>query len=178
MLKLLVAEAVGLVGCHPLTLATVDFVGLEVSFADVDVAVSLEGDDVGGQAIEEPPVVGDDHHRSGEARDPFFQGTERVDVEIVGRFVEQEEVGTSAEEFREMDAVAFTTRQRPDLLLLVWPLKVELGNVAAGVHGPLAEFDRVVAAGDLLEHRLGGIEGIATLVDVADIDGGPDTERA
>ena len=122
--------------------------------------------------------MGDDHHRSGEARDPFFQGTERVDVEIVGRFVEQEEVGTSAEELGEMDAVAFTTRQRPDLLLLVRPLKVELGDVAAGVHRPLAEFDRVVAAGDLLEHRLGGIEGIATLVDVADIDGGPDTEHA
>ena len=144
----------------------------------MDVAVPLEGDDVGGQAIEEPPVVGDDDHRSGEARDPFFQGAERVDVEIVGRFVEKEEVRPSAEKLREMDAVAFTTRQRPDLLLLVWPLEVELGDVAAGVHRPLAEFDGVVAAGDLLEHRLGGIEGIATLVDIADVDGGPDTERA
>ena len=144
----------------------------------MDVAVPFEGDDVGGEAIEEPPIVGDDHDRACEARDPLLEGTERIDVEVVGRFVEEEEVGATPEKLREMDAIAFAAGERPDLLLLVRPLEVELGDVAPRIDRPLAELNRVMPAGDLLEHRLGGIEGIAALVDVADVDGGPDAEDA
>ncbi len=41
-------------------------------------------------AVEEPAVVGDDHGAAGEVLEALFQGAERVDVQVVGRFVEQE----------------------------------------------------------------------------------------
>ena len=60
----------------------------------MDVAVPFEGQDVRGDAVEEPAIVADDDHAAGEVQDRFFQGPQRVDVEIVGRFVEQQHVGS------------------------------------------------------------------------------------
>ena len=62
MLQLLVAEAVWLVGGEAESLLAAPLVDLEVAFADVDVTISLEGDDVRRQSVEEPAVVGDHHH--------------------------------------------------------------------------------------------------------------------
>jgi hypothetical protein len=41
------------------------FVGLEIAFAPVDVAFAFEGQDVGGDAVEEPAVVADDDDAAG-----------------------------------------------------------------------------------------------------------------
>ena len=45
-----------------------------------------------------------------------------------------------------MHAVAFSAGERAHLLLLVRALEIELCDIAAGIDGPLAQFDRVVAA--------------------------------
>src|SRR6516162_10202949 len=61
---------------------------LEVAFEPFDVAVAFEGQNVGGDAVEEPAVVADDHGAAGEILERLLQRTKRVDIEIVGRFVE------------------------------------------------------------------------------------------
>ena len=43
----------------------VGFVVLVVAFEPLDLALALEGEHVGGDAIEEPPVVADDHRTAG-----------------------------------------------------------------------------------------------------------------
>ena len=150
MLELLVAKPMGLIGPDALPLAPVLFVGLEVALADVHITISFEGDDVRRQAIEKPAIVRDHHHGACEAGDALLQRSQRVDVEIVGRLVEEQQIGPAAQQLRQMDAVALPAGERAHLLLLIGPLEIELGDIASGIDRPLAEFDRVMAPGDLL----------------------------
>ena len=58
-----------------------------------DLALTLERQDMGGDAVEEPAVVGDDDRTAGELLDRVLERAQGVDVEIVGRLVEEEDVG-------------------------------------------------------------------------------------
>ena len=64
----------------------------EVALEPAHLAVALEGEDVGGDPVEEPPVVADDDRAAGERLERVLQGAQRVDVEVVGRLVEQQDV--------------------------------------------------------------------------------------
>src|SRR5208337_5561732 len=84
--------------------------------------------------------------------------------------VEQEKVGPALEHFREMNTVALAAGKLADLLLLVGALEVEGADIGSRVHLALGERDDVVAAGDLLPHRLLAVERVARLVDIAELD--------
>src|SRR4029079_10803861 len=102
---------------------------------------------------------------AGEVEERFLERAQRVDVEVVGRLVEEQQVAALLQQLREMDAVPFAARQRADLALLSGALEVEPRDVGARRDLLLAELDFVVAAGDLLEHRLVRIERFAALID-------------
>ena len=61
------------------------FTGLVFTVA---LTVPLEGDDVGGQAVDEPAVVGDHHRCAGEGQQGLFQCTQGFHVQVVGGFVQ------------------------------------------------------------------------------------------
>src|SRR5262245_49840466 len=61
-------------------------------------AVALESEDVGRDAVQEPAVVGDDDGAAREREQRFFQCAQRLDVEVVGRFVEQDDVAALLED--------------------------------------------------------------------------------
>src|ERR1044071_10404091 len=77
-----------------------------------------------------------------------------------------------------MDAIAFTTRQRADLALLLRALEVEPRDVGARRHRALADLQFVLAAGNLLPHALVRRQRIAALVHVSGLHGVADPERA
>ncbi len=60
-----------------------------------------------GNAVEEPAVVADDHGAAGEIEQRVLERAQRVDVQVVGRLVEQQQVAARAQQFGEMQAVAF-----------------------------------------------------------------------
>ena len=64
------------------------------------------------------------------SRDGFLQGAQGVDIQVVGGFVEQEDVGAFGEGLGEMHTIAFSTREDADLLLLVGACEVEGGDIA------------------------------------------------
>ncbi len=130
------------------------FIILEVALEPFDVAVALERQDMRRDAVEEPAIVADDDGAAGEILQRFFQRAQRIDVEIVGRLVEQQHVGAGAQHLGQVHAVAFAARERADLLLLVGALEIERRAIAARIDLPLAEQDQLVAAGNLLPHRL------------------------
>src|SRR5688572_1281569 len=66
-----VLDAVWLVRIRPQTLFLVLLVLLIVPFEEHHLAVALEGQDVGGDAVEEPAVVADDDGAAGEVFAPF-----------------------------------------------------------------------------------------------------------
>jgi len=80
---------------------------------------------VGGDAIEEPSVVADHDSAAGEVQQRFLECPERIDVQIVGRFVEQQQIAPSLQELCEVHAVTLSPREAADLALLRRPLEVE-----------------------------------------------------
>ena len=71
---------------------------LEVALEPFDVAVALERQDVGRDAVEEPAIVRDHHDAAGESEQGILERAQRVDVEVVGRLVEQQQVAAAGQE--------------------------------------------------------------------------------
>ena len=67
----------------------------------------------------------------GEVQQRFLERAQRVDVEVVGRLVEQQQVGARLQQLRQMHAIALAARQRADLALLRRALEVEPGAIGA-----------------------------------------------
>src|SRR6266700_7335193 len=176
--QLLVLHAMRDDGVLPQPAHLVLLVVLEVAFEPFDVAVVLEGQDVGGDAVEEPAVVADDDGAAGEILQRLFQRAQGVDVEIVGRLVEQQHVGAGFEHLGEMHTIAFAARQCADLLLLIGPLEVERGAIAARIDLALAEQDQFVAAGNLFPNGFLAVEIVARLIDVTEVHALTDGDRA
>src|SRR5688500_18122520 len=123
------------------------FVVLIVPLEPDDAAVALEGEHVRGDAIEEPAVVADDHGAAGVVQQRLFERTERVDVEIVGRLVEQQQVRSTLQQLGQMDAVALAARQRADLALLSAALEVEPRDVGTRRNRALTDRQLVLKIG-------------------------------
>ena len=140
--------------------------------------VALEGEDVGGDAVEEPAVMGDHHGAAREIEQRVLERAQRVDVEIVRRLVEQQHVAAALQDLRQVDAVPLAAGELTDGLLLVAASEVEPRRVLARVDLPLAEQDDVLASGDLLPHRVLRVEVGPRLVDVGQLDGVADLQLA
>ena len=96
MRDLLVLEAVRLIRLGTEAALSVGLVRLIVALEPDDVAVALEREHVRREAVEEPAIVGDDHRAAGEVVERLLERAQRVDVEIVGRLVEEQDVAAGA----------------------------------------------------------------------------------
>src|SRR3546814_8529160 len=75
-------------------------------------------------------------------------------------------------------AVALAARELADLLLLVAAPEVEGADIGARLSLVLAELNDVEPAGDFFPHRLVSGEGVAALVDIAELHGVADAQAA
>jgi hypothetical protein len=91
-LEFAIGHALRLVGCGADALVVILLVVAEVALVEHHAAIALVGEDVCGDAVEEPAIVRDDHGAAGKGQQRFFQRAQRLDVEVVGRFVEQQHV--------------------------------------------------------------------------------------
>ena len=85
----------------------------------------FKGQDVGGDAVEEPAVVRDDHGRSGKALQALFKGAEGVYVEVVVGSSRSRTLPLRLEHHGQVETVAFTTGEEAALFLLVCPAKLK-----------------------------------------------------
>ncbi len=116
--------------------------------------------------------------RASELDERVLEAFERLDVQIVRRLVEQQQVAALLEREREVEAVALAAGQHTGELLLVGSLETEARDIGARRHFDAADLDEVVAVGDRLPQVLVRVEARAVLVDVADLDGLADLEVA
>src|SRR2546425_5010348 len=142
---------------------------LIVALEPANTAVALEHEQVRGEAVEEPAIVADDRHASGEVKDGLLERAERVDVEVVRGLVEEQDVATGAQKLREMDPVTFATGEIADLLLLIGAPEVDRRGVGPRVPRPRTDLDVLFSPGDLLPHVLVRIERVAGLRDVREL---------
>ena len=116
---------------------------------------------MGNDAVEEPAVVRDDDRAAAEVEQRLFQRAQGFDVEVVGRFVEQQQVAAALQQLRQVHAVAFAAGEVGDALLLVRALEVEASAIGARRHLGLADLQDVMAAGDFIPNGLLAVERIA-----------------
>src|SRR5579884_3115230 len=155
----------------------VGFVLAVVAFEPDDAAVALEGQDVGGDTVQEPAVVAAHDGAAAEGFEPFFQRAQGVHVEIVRRLIQQDEIRAFLEHAREVHPVALPAREVFYLLLLVGAAEVEARAVRPRVDLDLAELDRVVPVGDDLPDGLVAVER-AVLIHIAKLHRLAERDRA
>src|SRR5436190_6654887 len=102
-----VLDSVRLIGRRTEPAMAVGFVVLIVPFEPHHLAVAFKRDHMRRNAVEEPPIVADHDGAAGEIHQRFFKRPQGVDVEIVGRLVEQQQVAARLQQLRQMHAVAF-----------------------------------------------------------------------
>ena len=82
-----------------------------VTGIDGDAAVANQRDVI-DDGVEELPIVGDQQQRAGVAPQPGLQPDDRVEVEVVGRLVEKEQLGAGGQGSRERGAHSPSAGQR------------------------------------------------------------------
>src|SRR5207342_2898909 len=178
LLQCLVAQAVRRRAFRAEAALLVFLVLAVVAREELHVRIAFEGEDVGGDAVEEPAVMGNHHHAAGELEQRVFQRAQRLDVEVVGGFVEQQHVAALQQGLGQVQAAALTTGERADQLLLVGALEVEAADVGARLDLDLADGDDVRAAGHFLPDVLVALELFARLVDIGHFHGVADVHFA
>ena len=120
--------------------------------------------------------MANDDGATGEGFEAIFERSQCVDVEVIGGFVEEQYVAAASQHLGEVNAVSFATGKDADLFLLVRSLEVERGNISPSVHLSIAEFDDLVAVGDFFVDGFLGVEDVATLIDIREVYGWPNSE--
>src|ERR1019366_7636054 len=98
---------------------------------------------MGGDPVEKPAVVADDHDTPWKAEERIFERAQGVDVEVVGRLVEQQHIPAALEDLGQLYPVALTTGELPNLFLLIASLESEAGDVGPPVQFTVPHHDPV-----------------------------------
>ena len=120
-------------------------------------AVAFECQDVGANTVEEPTVVRYNDGTSGEVFQTFFEGTQRVDIDVVGRLVEEQHVALLLECHSQVEPVALTTAEHADFLLLVGSREVKLRQIGPCVDVASAHTEHLCATA---YHLIDGLFGV------------------
>src|SRR6218665_149461 len=160
----------------------VGFIGLKISLEPVPVCrISLGafvGENVRGDPVEEPPIVGDDNGASWKLKKRVFEAGEGFDVEVVGRFVEKQHVAALLKRERKVKAIAFTAGEHTRWLLLIWTLKPKRGHVRSAWYLGFTDLDVVKTVGDHFPECFLWVDATTSLVDIGQLDGLPDFKFA
>ena len=122
--------------------------------------------------------MGDHHGTPRELLQRVLQRTEGLDVEIVGGFVEQQQIAAFLEGQRQVEPVALTTGEHTGGLLLIGALEPEGRHIGPGRDLVLPDLDVVEPVGDHLPHVLLRVDTGPGLIDIAELDGVPDPHGA
>ena len=104
--QLSILDSVGAIGFTPKAQLPVVIVFRVVPVEPDRPAVALEREDVSGNAIQKPAIVTDDDRASGEVEKGIFQGAHGVHVQVVGRLIQEQDVGSRLEHPGEVHPIA------------------------------------------------------------------------
>ena len=114
---------------------------------EVEAAAALELEHRRRHGLEEPAIVGDEDHGSVDRRQLALEPFEALDVEVVRRLVEQEQIGVARERAAERGARQLAARERLELPVEVVVVEAEPAQHRGGAVAP-------VPAARVLEPRL------------------------
>ena len=134
-----------------------------------DDAVAFEDQRARHDVVEEGAVVGDHDQRAGVIDQDVLEDVEGLGVEVIGRFVEHQDVGGLGEEAREQQAVAFAAGEHLGLGAGAGGVEEEVLEVADDVTGAALHRDRIAVAGEVFGDGLVVVDLVAHLVEVDDL---------
>lgn len=101
------------------------FVLGKVTFEELNFTFILVIQNVGGDTVEEPTVVRDNHRAARELQQGVFQCAQGFDIQVVGWFVEQQHVAANLQQLRQMQTTALTAGEFANAFTLINPFKVK-----------------------------------------------------
>ncbi len=118
----------------------------------------LEGEDRGDGLVEQGQVVGDDEKGAPVAGEVLDEPALGVDVEVVGRLVEEQDVGVGEEDAGELDAPALAARHRRHRPVEVVHAEVGGGALRLGLGGVAAlGLELVGEPGESVDRLVAGV---------------------
>src|SRR6478735_4224207 len=132
---------------------------------DIDLAGAVEAEGNRHGTIQEVAVVADDQNRPLIIRDHLLKQVERLEVEVVGRLIENEEVRLTRKLARQQQARPLSARQRPDRRFGQRRVEQEFLEVALDVLLRAANLDPVAAVREHVLHSLLRLHQLPLLVD-------------
>jgi hypothetical protein len=84
------------------------FVTLVITFVPHNFTFAFKGKYVGSHTVEKPSIVADDNSATTKIEQSFLKGAQSVDVEVVGWFIQQEEVAAIFEQLGQVNSVTFS----------------------------------------------------------------------
>ena len=110
--------------------------------------------------------MADEEHGAGVVAQQFFQQFLRVDVQIVGRLVQHQNVGGVGEQFGQQKAVALAAGKRRHGRLGAGGVEQEVFQIAHHVPFFAADFHIIVALAERVEHGVVFVQRAAELVEI------------
>ena len=135
---------------------------------DKSFCVGVKGEYGGGDVVDEKTVVGDKEDGAVIGVEGIFERLQRIDVEVVGRFVEDEEVGFGGHHLCKEQAAFFASRERLDEFVLFWHIEQKSRQKAAFVDGIAVDVDVVAVAQGIVD-GFGFVESLSVLGEVGNM---------
>ncbi len=129
-------------------------------------------------AVEQVAVVGDQDERARELEQALLEHLERRDVEVVGRLVEDQQVGGLEHQPREQDARLLAAREPADRRVELLGAEQEALRPRGDVDAAALEDHRVPVGRERARSESVGVEARAVLLEEHDLQAGRALDRA
>ena len=90
--------------------------------------------------VQEPSVMAYNQCAAGKIFQSFFQGTNSLHIQIIGRFVKHQNIARLFEHHAKIQTVLFTTRKHANLFVLISTAEIKPGTVGMPVNFPDTTF--------------------------------------
>jgi hypothetical protein len=91
---------------------------------------------MGADTVQKPSVVADEHRTAGKIEHGLFKSSDRIDIQVIGRLIKQQNIRLLLEHHPQIDAVSLAAGENFELFLLVCSGEVEAGAVGSRIDQP------------------------------------------
>ncbi len=113
----------------------------------------------------------DNHRAARELQQGVFQRAQGFDIQVVGWFIEQQDVTADLQQFRQVQTTTFTAGQLANAFTLVDAFEVKAAHVGAARHLGVANLHDIQAARHFFPHGLTVVHRVAELIDGSQLNG-------
>jgi hypothetical protein len=131
-------------------------------------SAAVKGQHFGGNAVEQKTVVRDEHERAPEVLKAVLQDFEAGNVQVVGRLVQQEQVGGLEHEPGDQNTGLLAARQPTDRARQLFGTKQKAFGPGGNVHRAALVQHHVAVGAQRVAQGLVGVELLAVLVEPND----------